>query len=232
MSRMHVLSWAVHFYTSLGLVCALLALRALGEQRPLDVFFWLAVAFAIDASDGTMARKLEVEKRLPYFSGRKLDDIIDYLNYTFIPIYFIYQQGLLGSSWLPVLGFTLIASSYGFCSEAAKTDEGFFTGFPSYWNVVAFYFYYLKLPETLAGSILLILALMTFWPVRYLYPSKTKQARWVNIGGGILWGCLCTWMVFQPQPDPLWIWGSLLYPAWYMGYSFYLHYTLPEPASH
>jgi len=106
------IAWLIHLYTSFGLVCALFALLALVNDQPLGVFFWLVVAFAIDASDGVLARWAQVKTHTPNFSGRKLDDITDYLNYTFIPVCFIYQQGLLSEFWLPVLGFTLIASAY------------------------------------------------------------------------------------------------------------------------
>lgn len=223
-----ILAWLTHFYTGLGLVCALLALRALGDGRPNDVFLWLAVAFVIDATDGVLARRARVDLHTPHFSGRKLDDIIDYLNYTFIPVCFIWQQGLLSDAWLPVLGFTLIASAYGFCSEAAKTDDGFFTGFPSYWNVVAFYLYFLEPPESFAGALILVLALMTFWPVRYLYPTKNLAARTLSIGGGVLWGGVCLWVLLAPEAPVVLVYLSLLYPAWYMGYSFWLHFTRPR----
>lgn len=227
MIRSVVLAWLAHLYTSLGLICAFLALLALADDRPLAVFFWLVVAFAVDASDGALARWFRVDLHTPGFSGRKLDDITDYLNYTFVPICFIYQQGLLAEPWLPVLFFTLIASAYGFCSDSAKTADGFFTGFPSYWNVVAFYLYFLTVPQWLAGSLVTLLTLMTFWPVGYLYPTKNPRARWISIGGGALWGVLCLWWVLSPEPTSrTWLYVSLVYPAWYMGYSFYLHLRL------
>jgi len=223
-----VLAWLAHLYTSMGLVCALLAMRALAQDRPLDVFLWLAAAFVIDATDGVLARRVRVDLHTPHFSGRKLDDIIDYLNYTFVPVCFIWHQDLLSEALLPILGFTLIASAYGFCSDAAKTEDGYFTGFPSYWNVVAFYLYFLDLPELVAGAVIAVLALMTFWPVRYLYPTANHEARTVSIGGGVLWGLLCLVLVQQPAPPLTWIYLSLLYPAWYMGFSFWLHFTRPR----
>jgi phosphatidylcholine synthase len=141
---------------------------------------------------------------------------------------FIYQQALLPEAWLPVLAFTLIASAYGFCSEAAKTEDGYFTGFPSYWNVVAFYLYFLRPPEWVAGPVVVVLALMTFCPVRYLYPTKNHEAQPVSLGGGVLWALLCLWLLRHPEPPREWVYLSLLYPAWYMGYSFWLHYTRPR----
>ncbi|MEQ8861644.1 MAG: CDP-alcohol phosphatidyltransferase family protein [Pseudomonadales bacterium] len=219
-----VLAWLAHLYTGLGLICAALALRALAEGRPLGVFLWLAVAFVIDATDGVFARRVRVDLHTPHFSGRRLDDIIDYLNYTFVPVCLIYQQGLLAEPWLPVLAFTLIASAYGFCSEGAKTRDGYFTGFPSYWNVVAFYLYFLQPHELVSVAVVVILTAMTFWPVRYLYPTRNRHARVVSLGGGALWGGLCLWLVWQPDPPRGLLYLSLIYPAWYMAYSFYLHF--------
>ncbi|MGD8829703.1 MAG: phosphatidylcholine/phosphatidylserine synthase [Pseudomonadales bacterium] len=230
MNRPVILAWMAHLYTALGLVCALLALLALFDGRPLDVFLWLAVAFVIDATDGILARATRVDVHTPGFSGRKLDDIIDYLNYTFVPVCFIYQMGLLPESWLPLLGCTLIASAYGFCSEAAKTSDGFFTGFPSYWNVVAFYLYFLEPSAAVAVTIVAALTLMTFWPVRYLYPTGNREGRLVGLGGGIVWGAVCFWLIRQHEPPVAWVYASLIYPAWYMGFSFYLHFTRPRPA--
>ena len=36
---------------------------------------------------------------------------------------------------------------YGFCQVQAKTDDGYFLGFPSLWNVVALYLYVLPFPK-------------------------------------------------------------------------------------
>ena len=41
----------------------------------------------------------------------------------------------------PVL--PLLASAYGFSQVNVKTDDGFFLGFPSYWNIVAYYLFVL-----------------------------------------------------------------------------------------
>lgn len=224
MSRAGMLAWLAHAYTGLGLVCALLALRALGGGRPTEVFFWLAVAFVVDATDGALARRARVDLHTPHFSGRKLDDIIDYLNFTFVPVLFMHQQGLLPEAWLPLLAFVLLASAYGFCSDAAKTDDGYFTGFPSYWNVVAFYLYFLEPPAPVAVTLVAVLALMTFWPVRYLYPTRNPRCRLISLGGGALWGLLCLWLLWSPSPARHWIYLSMLYPVWYLGYSFYLHF--------
>jgi len=151
-----------------------------------------------------------------------------YLNYTFVPVCFIYVQGLLDGPWLGLLGFVLVASAYGFCSAAAKTSDGYFTGFPSYWNVVALYLYLLSPPQWASATVVVVLALMTFWPVRYLYPTRNPRARAISIGGGVVWGAVCLWLLVWPDRSAPWVAVSLLYPAWYMGFSFYLHCTTPK----
>lgn len=228
MNRSTALAWLAHLYTSVGLVCAGLAVAALLDARPLDVFFWLVVAFVVDATDGVFARRVRVDLHTAHFSGRKLDDIIDYLNYTFVPVCLMYQQDLIAVPWQPVLAFTLIASAYGFCSDAAKTDDGFFTGFPSYWNVVAFYLYFLRPEETVAVAAVVLLSLMTFWPTRYLYPTKNPHGRHIGLYGGTLWGLFCLWLILDPTLPQAWIYLSLAYPAWYLAFSFYLHFTLQK----
>jgi phosphatidylcholine synthase len=229
------LAWCVHAYTALGLVCALLALGALAQGEPRLMFLWLVLAFIIDASDGVLARRARVHHYTPHFSGRKLDDIIDYLNYTFVPVCFVgwsflelpLDSGLATFGWVLVLGMTLIASAYGFCSDAAKTGNGYFTGFPSYWNVVAFYLYLLDPAHWLVLCVILGFAAMTFWPLRYLYPTKNSHGQWFAIGGGVVWGLGCVAILLLPAPPAWAVWLSLVYPAWYLAYSFWLHVTQP-----
>ena len=218
-------AWAVHFYTSLGLIASLLAMRSLVEGHPRNVFLFLGLALWIDSTDGMLARGWEVITWTPRFDGRKLDDITDYLNYTFIPVFFAYQFGLVSGGWTLVLPVVLLASAYGFCQKAAKTDDGYFTGFPSYWNVVVFYMYLLDTPSVLNGLVLLILAVMVFIPIKYIYPSRTPILRQLNIGLGVFWFlALVVVMLRFEHPDLRLLYLSLIYPAYYMGLSFYLHF--------
>src|SRR5205085_5710370 len=84
-----LLAWCVHLYTALGLVAAA-AIAALIVQGGADAFRWafvlMLVATAIDATDGTLARRIRITEVLPGFDGRRLDDLIDFLNYSFLPL--------------------------------------------------------------------------------------------------------------------------------------------------
>lgn len=221
-------AWAVHLYTALGNIAAFLALIAITDGRPRDVFFFLALAILIDSTDGALARAWDVSRWTPTFDGRKLDDITDYLTYVFIPMFFAYEFKLVAAPWMPVLGLVLLASAFGFCQDWAKTEDGFFTGFPSYWNVVVFYFYVFGWPPAVNALILLVLALLVFVPLRYVYPSKTKFWRSLTLALGAIWAALLVWLaVTLDAPNPVLAWLSLAYPVYYLALSLYLHFNRP-----
>ena len=49
----------------------------------------------------------------------------------------------------------LLSSAYGFSQEAAKTSDHYFTGFPSYWNIVVFYLVVLAAPPLVNAAVLI-----------------------------------------------------------------------------
>lgn len=225
-SRFFVLrAWAVHIYTSLGLLAAFLALRALFAGNAQHVFIWLGVALFIDATDGPFARRWQVQRWTPDFNGRKLDDITDYINYTFIPMLFAYRFGMVAGAGVPVLGLVLVASAYGFCQEVAKTDDGYFTGFPSYWNIAIFYLYLLGAHPTLTALALATLAILVWVPIKYV-TWKIKPLRRLTLGLSFLWSLslLALLITFDAAPALL-LWASLLFPVYYFGLTLYLHFT-------
>lgn len=220
------LPWLAHLYTGLGAVVALAATLAViaGDYRA--TFIWLGIQIAIDATDGLLARALQVKERLPYFDGARLDDIIDYLTYVFIPVLLLIHAGLLPPGLNVAVGsLVLLASAYGFSQTNAKVHAGdhFFTGFPSYWNLVALYLFVLQLPPIVNAAILSVFAVLVFVPLRYVYPSRTKTLTGVtNVLGG-LWAVLTIWMVWRlPSVDNWLVALSLVFPAYYLLLSFYL----------
>src|SRR5437016_2396417 len=124
------LAWSVHLYTALGSVAALESLRATVAGDARAAFFWMAIALAIDSSDGVLARTVRVKEVVPTYDGAKLDDIIDYLNYVVVPMFFTVQMGMLPAGIAGAIAAApLLSSAYGFCTSAAKTADFFFTGF-------------------------------------------------------------------------------------------------------
>ena len=219
--------WVAHLYTALGAVLALAATLAVFDGRFRDVFLLLALATFIDTTDGWLARGLRVKERLPGYDGARLDDIVDYLTYVFVPVLLVMRAGLLPSgSGLAVGALVLLASAYGFGQVEAKvaTSDHFFTGFPSYWNIVAFYLYVWRLPEVANAVLLSALAVLVFVPIRYVYPSRTVTLRVPTLVLGAIWALLVLVAMWRlPATGGPWLNLSLVFPVYYTALSFYLH---------
>ncbi len=197
-----ILAWCVHGYTTLGLVCAGGIAVAIIEQDFQFAFFLMFVATVVDATDGVMARAVKVREVTPHFDGRRLDDLIDFQTFTTLPLLLVWRADLLHGESPAWLLAPLLASAYGFCQVSAKTDDGYFLGFPSYWNIVAFYLYLLRPPAWLTIGLLVFFAVMTFVPARYLYPThRGRLNRWTNVLGAI-WGVLVVWIVWRLPGEP------------------------------
>ncbi|HZY90210.1 MAG TPA: CDP-alcohol phosphatidyltransferase [Gemmataceae bacterium] len=217
------LGWCVHFYTALGLVAAAGIAVLLFRGDP-EAFRWcfvlMLVATLIDATDGSLARAVRIKEVLPGFDGRRLDDLVDFLTYTCLPLLLIWRAGLLPEGWGAWLLLPLLASAYGFCQASAKTDDGYFLGFPSYWNLVAFYLYAGQpLPAGLSLAVIVVLALLTFVPSRYLYPTQPGRLNRVTIVLAVPWVVLLL-AVLWALPDgatvrPLLL-LSVYFPAYYL----------------
>jgi phosphatidylcholine synthase len=222
-------AWAVHAYTASGMVAGFLALVATTEGQARQAFFWMLVAVLIDATDGTLARAVNIKKVLPWFDGAKLDDIIDYFTFVTVPVAFLYYFGLFpASGTLIFVALPLLASAYGFCQAAAKTPDFFFTGFPSYWNIVAFYLYAAHTPPWLNAAVICALSILVFVPIRYVYPTRTIPFRRLTNALGGLWVIILLFLIWQlPTPSRWLVIGSLYYPLYYTALSFYLHATQP-----
>ena len=204
---------------------AALAVTA-GDYRA--AFFWLGVQILIDATDGLLARALRVKEQLPHFDGARLDDIVDYLCYVFVPMFLLLHAGNLeGRVGVAVAAFVLIASGYGFSQADAKvmTTDYFFTGFPSYWNLVALYLFVWRLPPAVNAAILLGLGVLVFVPLRYVYPSRTRTLQGPTNLLGAVWGVLLIWIVWRlPEPNGMLVSASLIFPAYYMLLSAWLNW--------
>ena len=221
-------AWLVHAYTASGIVLAFLAARAVIDFDYRTAFFWLWVQVVVDATDGLLARRARVRERIPWFDGAKLDDIADYLTYVFVPALFVWRGALVPTAWaLPVAAAMLLSSAYGFNRTDAKTSDHFFTGFPSYWNVVTFYLLVARWPLQVNAATLVLFALLVFVPIRYVYPSRTSARSVVTNVAGAIWAGLMLFMLWQyPAVSELVFWVSLAYPAYYFVLSFALHFRL------
>ena len=223
-----IAAWLVHLYTASGIVLAFVAARAFLEFDYPTGFFWLGVQVFIDATDGSLARRLRVRERIPWFDGAKLDDIADYLTYVFVPALFVWRGAVVPNAWtLPVVAGILLSSAYGFNRTDAKTADHFFTGFPSYWNVVTFYLLIARWPSAVNAAILLVFAVLVFVPIRYIYPSRTPRWQVLTNVAGVVWaGLLLTMLWNYPVVSRPLFYVSLAFPAYYFLLSFWLHFRM------
>ncbi len=163
---------------------------------------------------------------VPTYDGSKLDDIVDYLNYVFVPIFFAVEMRMLPASvGAVVAALPLLASAYGFCQSAAKTADFFFTGFPSYWNVAVFYLFLFGSEPWLNALVLAVLSVLVFVPIGYVYPTRQPFLRPLTIGLGLAWGAALLVVLFRlPDPSSELVRVSLAFPVYYFGLSLYLHF--------
>lgn len=219
--RRRLLAWSVHGYTALGLVAAagiavLIVPDGAGPREFRLAFLLMVAAIGIDATDGMLARWVNVKEVLPRFDGRRLDDLIDFLNYTCLPLLLIWRADLLSGGFAWWLLVPLLASAYGFSQAGAKTADGYFLGFPSYWNIVAFYLYLLRPPAEVTLLLILGLAALTFVPLRYLYPTQPGRLNSWTVWLGAVWAGLAIWVLVD-EKSPAWVpLVSLFFPAYYL----------------
>ncbi len=216
-------AWLVHLYTGIGLVLAAwIAILVVwgGDASFRLAFLLMLAATVVDATDGWLARKADVHRWTPGFDGRRLDDLIDFHTYTTLPLLLIWRAGILPPGFEWVLLIPLVASAYGFSQVEAKTADHYFLGFPSYWNIVAFYLYVLAFPGWLALATLLVLGLLTFVPSRYLYPSQKHPLSVLTNVIGSIWGMqlIAILLLWRAAPRLL-LFSSLAFPIYYMAVS-------------
>jgi phosphatidylcholine synthase len=221
-----ILPWIAHLYTATGTVWALLATAMTFAHNFRAAFIFLAVAAFVDATDGVLARLFRVKERLPHFDGALLDNIVDYLTYVFVPALVVWQADLVPAAF-PVCSAMLLASAYGFAHADAKVESGdhFFTGFPSYWNIVVVYLYVLGLGPAVNTAVLVTLAVLVFVPIRYVYPSRTRTLKVPTLALGSAWAALFAWLVWRlPDTGGPGAVLSLAFPVYYLALSLWLHF--------
>ena len=225
------LAWAVHLFTASGVVWAFLTVDCIVERRFSDAYFWMLVAVIVDAIDGFLARTFRVKTVLPHIDGALLDNIVDFLNWTFVPVVFFYYSGwLVEPAWVWV-SCILVSSAFAFVHAGAKTVElGFFRGFPSYWNIGVF-FTDISLRQfdiavgpsghTVITALVVLFSLLSVSPIYFIYPSRA--VRWPGFFkiGGLVWTIQIGLMILYFPEIPRWLyWSSLIFPSIYLLLSF------------
>jgi phosphatidylcholine synthase len=145
-----------------------------------------------------MARAFDVQKLLPRWSGDTLDLVVDFTTYVFVPAYAISASGLL-PQWLAIPAgiVVVISGALYFADREMKTKDNYFRGFPAVWNLAAFYLYLLEPPEWVAAIAVVVLAALSFAPIKFLHPLRVQHWRMLNIVLLALWAALAFVAVVQ-----------------------------------
>jgi phosphatidylcholine synthase len=207
-------------------VAGLFAIDRIARGDFRGAFMAMAAAVFIDSSDGPLARVIKVRDRIPMLDGALLDNIIDYFNYVAVPVFLMQHAGIIARnrSGTLIAGFVMIASAYGFSRVDAKTEDNYFRGFPSYWNLVALYLFCLGLAPAVNGAVLLILAVMVFVPIKYIYPNRTELMRPLTLSLAVIWAIATIAMLpMLPAHNPILLYTSLTFVVYYFIMSFALH---------
>src|SRR3954464_12123583 len=195
---MRAAAFSVHIFTALGAGIALIALLEAVREHWAAMFAWLGVALIIDALDGPIARRLDVVRMQPDWSGEVLDLVVDFVTYVFVPAYAITAGGRLLPLAAPLLGAAIVVSgALYFAYRRMKTSDHHFRGFPALWNAVAFYLFLLQLPPALSSLLVALLIVLTFIPFKVIHPVRVARLRWLTLSLIGLWSVLSVVVLIQ-----------------------------------
>jgi phosphatidylcholine synthase len=181
-SHVRAAAFSVHIFTALGAGVALVALLEAVREHWAAMFWWLGVALVIDAVDGPVARRLDVVRLQPNWSGDVLDLVVDFVTYVFVPAYAITASGLLLPIAAPLLGIGIaVSGALYFSDRRMKSADNHFRGFPGLWNIAAFYLFLLRLPPVWSSLAVAVLIVLTFVPFHVLHPVRVVRLRWLTL---------------------------------------------------
>jgi phosphatidylcholine synthase len=184
-------AFSVHIFTALGAGVALLALLEAVREHWAAMFWWLGAAMVIDGIDGPMARRFDVLRLQPNWSGEVLDLVVDFTTYVFVPAYAIAASGLLPPLIASLLGFAIaVTGALYFADRRMKSADNHFRGFPGLWNFAAFYLFLLQPPPLLGGFGIALLVVLTFVPFHVIHPVRVERLRWLTLVLMALWAVL------------------------------------------
>lgn len=234
--QQRIAAWLVHAFTASGAILGVLSLWAIHEGLYIQSFWLMAAAVFIDSVDGTLARRAKTKVAAPKVDGALLDNIVDYFTYVLVPAFFILVTDLLPPGWAPIgVSVLVLASAYQFTQSEAKTDDHFFKGFPSYWNIVAFYLFIMQTSVWINLFVILLLSLLVFLPIKYVYPSRLdyfSPNRWLRrgmFGATLMWAAATAAMLWMyPNIQPVFVYISVGYAIFYTLASLYRTFVPPE----
>ncbi|WP_024655548.1 phosphatidylcholine synthase [Borrelia hispanica] len=197
-----ILAWLVHILTASGLIVGFYSIIAIINTDYNLLIKLTILGLLIDGIDGTLARKLKIKEVIPTINGELLDNIVDYINYTFIPIIFLYYSNFIQEQYKIIICIgILLASAYQFSQLDAKTSDDYFRGFPSLWNFLIIFNVIFEMNKNTNLIITLSCIALSFAPIKFIYPSKTKELKYITLPITIITSLLVILIIFIKLPD-------------------------------
>src|SRR5262249_46233569 len=138
-------AFLVHVLTASGAAWALLALHAAVQGRWPAMFLWLGVAVTPGAVGGALGPWCNGPGALPRWSGGTIELGVDFVTYVFVPAYAIVAAGLMPDVLALPCGIVIVVTgALYFADRRMKMADNHFRGFPTLWNVAAFYLLLLR----------------------------------------------------------------------------------------
>jgi phosphatidylcholine synthase len=226
-----IFAYSVHLFTASGAVFGFFALLAVIQHEWRWMVIWMVASMVVDGVDGFLARKADTKINAAKFDGALMDNIIDYFTYVVVPALFLYESEVLPPGW-GIVGACaiLLASAFQFSQTDAKTDDHFFKGFPSYWNIVAIYALVLGLNPWVNLVIILLLVILVFVPIKYVYPTRSTQLQTLTLSLTGVYFLIGLWGLTLYPDIPTWmVWATFAYFGYYFGVSLWLTIKTRNP---
>ena len=181
-------AYSVHVFTALGAALAMLAAFAAAKGDWNTMFLWIIASMVVDALDGPLARRVDVKQHAGRINGVILDLVIDFLTWVFIPVFALFESGLLPgwTGWVAALVIPPVSALY-FADSRMKTADGSFEGFPGAWSMVVLVFFALTPPVWVMMVVITMLTPAMFSPLLFVHPVRTKRWRVVTLPVAMAW---------------------------------------------
>ncbi len=200
-------AWAVHAFTTCGIVLGFLALVAVLKNDPVAAFMWLGLALFVDGIDGSLARRARVLEYTPNVDGRTLDNVIDFFTYVAVPALMVYWFPMVPEYWglnIAAAATIMAVSCYTFANVGMKSDDYYFVGFPALWNIVVLYFYILGTPWLVNLATIAALSVLTFIPIKFVHPLRVTDWREITIPITVLWAAMSLALILSAKDHSAW----------------------------
>ena len=182
-------SLALHAFTASGALVGMAALVAVLDGSARLAIIWLLVAQLIDGIDGPLARRLLPDEATTRFDGYVLDLVIDFVTCVLVPAAFMWQFGLVPHDryGMLVVAVMLLSSSLWFSRTDQMSDDGWFRGFPSAWNMVIPTLWILGGSRWSSSLVIVVLSVLTLTDFEFAHPVRATTWRLWHLASMTVW---------------------------------------------